>query len=198
MMKFDTREQWLKEAATKLQPLFEEHGYKVPANIRYSCGWPSKSALSAKHRRIGECWSKDASSDEQFEIFISPALGEPLRALDVLVHEIVHAVVGLKEGHNATFKRCAVAVGLEGKMTATTASEQLIKRLKGVHEELGAYPHGALVGMTNGRKKEGTRLIKCTCPECGYNVRTTAKWLEVGAPICPACDEAMAPEVKEE
>ncbi|MEU9058994.1 hypothetical protein AB0D13_08995 [Streptomyces sp. NPDC048430] len=42
----------------------------------------------------------------------------------------------------------------------------------------------------SGPKKQGTRMIKVACnTECecgGYVVRTTAKWIEVGMPICPA------------
>lgn len=38
---------------------------------------------------------------------------------------------------------------------------------------------------SNAKKKQGTRMIKCACGECGYTVRTTAKWLEVGPPCCP-------------
>jgi hypothetical protein len=33
--------------------------------------------------------------------------------------------------------------------------------------------------------KQDARLIKCECGECGYVVRTTRKWLEIGAPHCP-------------
>lgn len=40
-----------------------------------------------------------------------------------------------------------------------------------------------------GPKKQGTRMIKVACSEeceCGgYVVRTTAKWIEVGMPVCP-------------
>jgi hypothetical protein len=28
-------------------------------------------------------------------------------------------------------------------------------------------------------------MWKCECTQCGYLVRTTARWLEVGPPICP-------------
>ena len=34
-------------------------------------------------------------------------------------------------------------------------------------------------------KKQTTRLHKAECAECGYTVRVTAKWLEVGPPHCP-------------
>lgn len=43
-----------------------------------------------------------------------------------------------------------------------------------------------------GKKKQSTRMIKASCPECGYTVRVTRKWLDTaGAPICPACEEQM-------
>jgi len=34
-------------------------------------------------------------------------------------------------------------------------------------------------------KTQTTRLRKACCAECGYTVRVTAKWLEVGPPHCP-------------
>lgn len=39
---------------------------------------------------------------------------------------------------------------------------------------------------TSSRPKPQTgRLLKAACAECGYTVRVTAKWLEVGPPHCP-------------
>lgn len=32
-----------------------------------------------------------------------------------------------------------------------------------------------------------TRLIKVYCPECGYTMRVTRKWLEAAVPRCPVC-----------
>ena len=40
-------------------------------------------------------------------------------------------------------------------------------------------------GSSNARKKQTTRLKKAICGECGYTVRVTSKWLEVGPPHCP-------------
>lgn len=180
-----TREEWLMVAVEKLRPWFAEQEYTVPANVRVSCGWPSKSALARKSRRIGECWTFEASAAGQFEIFISPALDDSSRVLDVLIHELVHATVGLQAGHKAPFKRCATAMGLEGKMTATVAGEALKVRLNKLIEEVGKYPHGQLDKMTNGEKKQGTRLLKVVCPDCGYTCRITQKWLDRGVPTCP-------------
>ena len=34
-------------------------------------------------------------------------------------------------------------------------------------------------------KVQSTRLLKALCPDCGYVIRVTAKWVEVGLPVCP-------------
>jgi hypothetical protein len=119
---------------------------------------------------------------------ISPTIEESARVADILIHEIVHAIVGNENGHNKVFKRCAQAVGLTGKMTATIASDDLKSKLDNWINQFGEYPHREL--MLSG-KKQSTRLIKCQC-ECGYNIRITRKWLnDLGAPICPACHIQM-------
>lgn len=33
--------------------------------------------------------------------------------------------------------------------------------------------------------RQHCRMLKVRCPTCGYVVRTTRKWLGIGAPICP-------------
>jgi hypothetical protein len=49
-------------------------------------------------------------------------------------------------------------------------------------------------GPISSRPKAQTgRLLKACCAECGYTVRVTAKWLEVGPPHCPS-HGAMQPE----
>lgn len=187
---FTTREEWLTEAMILLTPLFTEHDYKIPENVRVSCGFPSRSAFAVKKQTIGQCWASTCSKDDHFEIFISPVLADEPRVLGVLVHEIVHAVVGLAAGHKKPFRLCATAVGLEGKMTATTEGEALLKRLNTLSDKLGKYPHAELgKSMTDGTKKQGTRMLKIECG-CGYVVRTSQKWVDVGMPTCP-CGEKM-------
>ena len=84
-------------------------------------------------------------------------------------------------------------IGLEGKPTATHAGTELVETLKKVSAKVGEFPHAAIDPKTQG-KKQTTRLIKAECPECGYVVRVTNKWLEVGYPVCPDGDE-MEPDV---
>jgi len=182
------REAWLLECVTKLRPMFLGVGFELPEKIRVSCSWPSKSALAAKRRRLGECWSAECSESEHFETFISPVLKDPVEVAAVLVHELVHCAVGLEEGHKGKFPKCAKALGLEGKMTATVAGEQLRKQLETFTAEIGPYEHARL-DKSSGPKKQGTRMLLIKCPDCGYQVRTTKKWLEVGVPTCPCGTE---------
>jgi len=118
---------------------------------------------------------------------------KPVRARvgDVLTHELCHAAVGLEAGHGPLFRRCALAVGLSGQMRATVASPALIELLTGFLQVTGPYPHAQLTAADRPTKKDGTRLLKVVCPECGYTERVTRKWLDVGLPVCP-CDEEMA------
>jgi len=196
-MTHDTREAWLNAGIAALRPHFGQAGYTVPDNVRVTCGWPSKGALARKNRRIGECWSDTASDGKVFEIFISPALADPSRVLDILTHELVHTTVGLLAKHGKLFKRCALAVGLEGKMRATVAGPALRVTLEGYSKTLDTYPHQELKhSMTTGEKKQTARLIKAECGPCGYTVRVTRKWLdEAGAPLCPneTCDDYRKP-----
>jgi hypothetical protein len=188
-MKHPNREAWLEAAVELMTPLFQKHGYKVP-KVRVACGWPSRGGLAAKKRTIGQCWDKSAAKDKVNQIFISPWLdaevSDPCGVLPVLIHEVIHAVVGIKEKHNKVFGKCAREMGLEGKLTCTVASEGLISRCKVWEKQLGDYPHSQLDSTKSPVKKQSTRLMKCECGECGYVCRTTKKWIvDVGAPHCP-------------
>lgn len=186
MTKHTTREAWLEAAVKLFTPLFESAGYMVP-RVRVACGWPSRGSF-AKHRTLGQCWSRDASEDKVPQIFISPYLSEPVEeygVLPVLIHEVVHAVVGNEHKHNKVFGQCARAVGLEGKLTSTIGGAELLKKCASYVKQLGKYPHARLDTVGSPVAKQGTRLIKCECAKCGYTVRTTRKWLdEVGPPRC--------------
>jgi hypothetical protein len=182
--KFSTREDWLNALADEFRVIF--FNKKVaPAlpKIRISCGFPK-----GKRTAIGQCWSNLCSKDKTYEIFIHPGEADGLRVGDILLHECIHAAVGLECGHKGTFRKVALACGLTGAMPATTASDELKKTLTGIIEKIGKYPHAKLVAA-NGIKKQGTRLIKLTCDneDCAMVIRTTRKWLgEVGEPQC-AC-----------
>ena len=189
-----TREEWLLAMAQALRLPFKAAGYPLPAALRISCGWPSHRALaspSSKSRAIGQCWPTQASADGHNEIFISPCISDAAQVAAVLVHELAHAAVGCQHGHKGPFRCCALRVGLTGKMTQTTATPQLAERLNALAAEIGPYPHATL--DRSQAKKQGTRMLKLTCPQCGYTVRTTRQWIEKGMPTCP-CGEEMQEE----
>jgi hypothetical protein len=176
-----TREQWLNLALDQLRPLFERKANAtIPPDARVSVGFPGGGSA---RKRVGECWPRIRSRDNVNEIFISPVVSEPIKMLDILAHEAVHAVDDCASGHGKAFKRTAKAIGLTGKMTATVAGEELKAELEAILAALPPLTHGAL--DLSGRKKQPTRLLKLECDGCGMIVRTTAKWVEQTG--CPAC-----------
>lgn len=199
-MTIRTREQWLTLLSDIFRDTFRPLGSPLPEKLRVSCGWPSIGARNKKSRQVvGECWSTTLSVDGHTEIFISPLVSDSILAGSILVHELVHAAAGVKAGHGPRFKRLALAVGLAGPMRATHAGADLRERLNVLISDLGPYPHSSLDALTSGHKKQGTRMKKVVCPACGYTVRTTAKWLESGLPVCPCGTEmAVADEPGEE
>jgi hypothetical protein len=82
-------------------------------------------------------------------------------------------------------------------MTATVASPELSDTLAEIVDEIGPYPHAALNPDESGKKKQGTRMLKLACPACGYAVRTTAKWIDVGFPTCPCGTEMRGEDVED-
>lgn len=186
-----SREEWLGRMVDALRPTFAQHGHPLPERIRVSCGWPSRSALSGKAKRIGEAWSHRCSADGAHETFLSPVLADPVEVGAVLVHELVHHAVGVEAGHKGKFRTLAVAVGLTGPMRATSAGKALGERLHALAESIGPYPHATLSGGA-GRKKQSTRMLKVTCTDCGCIARMTRQWLDdVGTPTC-GCGGSMA------
>lgn len=181
-----TRESWLQAAVTELRPLFKGAGFDIP-EIHVSVGWPSSGGLGTAKRVIGQCWCGTTSEDKKPHIFISPMLdekGQPQDALPTLVHELVHVVVGTEAKHGPKFKKAMEKVFLEGKPTATQASETLLERLKAIVEKLGPFPHSKL-HPSPALKKQSTRMKKAECECCGYVIRLTRKWADVGIPDCP-------------
>ena len=166
-----TREQWLAAFTDAARPIFADAGAPLPALVRCGIGFPSKGARS---RVIGECWDASASTDSAVEIFIRPSLqSDSARIADVLTHELCHAALGAVAGHGPAFKRLAVKLGLEGKMTATIAGDAWRAWALPILAKLGDLPGSELLGsLAGGKKKQTTRMIKLECDSCGWSCRT--------------------------
>lgn len=198
----NTREAWLENAIAQLRPRFVEIGMPLPERIHVSVGFGYGAKAESKII-AGQAWATFMSADGVNHVFISPALDDTARVLDVLVHELIHVADDLAHGHGKEFAEAATRLGLVGKMTATTASPELADELFLLATELGHYPHGKLdptsvrvavpagPGGIPGRGRTGpatqrNRHHLCRCPIDGYQVRITSKWLAVGLPSCPA------------
>lgn len=192
------REAWLSECAKHLAShVFAPAGYIVPKNVRIACSWPSRGGTAKSRRVIGQAWSDQCAADGHFGIMISQSVDDPMTVASILAHELVHVTVGLKCGHRGAFRRCALAIGLEGPMTSTVAGKTF-KRVFGlVLEALGPYPHGA-IGPAYREGSDGpdstlpkpqkARLIKAVCGECGLTLRITRKWVQDRELSCPDMD----------
>lgn len=183
--RYATREEWLNAFLDAARPHFERVGYPLPAKVRASIGFPS---AGMRGRAIGECWGTASSADGHFEIFLRPSLNADARVADVLTHEAVHAAVGLAAKHGGAFKRCAVALGLEGKMTATVAGPRWREWALPILAELGPMPGAPLTEFHSGKPKQTTRMLKCVCDSCGFSFRTTRSQLDahpdgLGCPV---------------
>lgn len=190
------REVWLNLITNKyIRPLFASKGYTIPDNVRLSCSLSSSGIHTKAHQKrhtLGECYPASMSSDNTIEIMIVPNLADSVRVVDVLIHELCHATVGNKEGHNKVFGACAYAVGLEGKLTSTKASEALADTIRQWIAVEGDYPHATLKATY---RKQTTRLHKCDCA-CGYTMRISSKWLKIATPRCPLGHGEMAHDFK--
>jgi hypothetical protein len=180
------REAWLQKVVTELETDFSNQGHAVPP-VQVSVGWPS----SNRHKRIGECWPSNAAEDGINQMFVSPRLQDTLVVIPTVAHEMVHAVLDNKHGHKKPFKDIAVSVGLEGKMTATVASDALKERCEAIVAKIGAYPHAGLVEALSTVPKQTTRMLLLKCAECDFKYRTTQKWIDQYQNFPCPCGEDM-------
>ena len=176
-LKNPSREEWLQAAVRELQAdVFTPAALEIPADVKVSCGWPSSGGVrSSKGMTIGQCFSRSCSKANINEIFISPTQNDSVKVLDVLAHELIHAIDDCQNGHKKAFRDMALAIGLEGKMTATTAGEALKALLQAIVKRLGDYPHEEL-DISN-RKKQTTRMVKVECEKahCDFSFRASRK-----------------------
>jgi hypothetical protein len=180
MTAFSNREAWLLAAVQLLKPIFAAKRHIVPDDCQVSCGFASTGTRS---HHIGQCWSRRSSTNERNQIFISPALGDPVQVLDTLVHELVHAVDNCEHKHGKEFKKIALSIGLEGPMRSAGAGKALKEQLVKIADALGPYPHGQL--KVHHVRKISAPRPRARCKSCGFEVPMYKKFLTFGPPLCP-------------
>lgn len=189
-----TREEWLTAASYALGEQFFplEDGAKLPKKMACSCGFPWRSKDA-----IGQCFSPEASSDGTTHMFVCPTQDDPVRVLDILLHELGHAALGVEEKHGKKFRAFVKAVGLTGKPTATVAEPgtELHATLVRIARALGPYPHKAVVKTVKGKEKKkgnGGWVRMYSVNEEDYKITISPKQLEEsGPPLDPWGDKMV-------
>ena len=180
------RETYLNKLAYELKKsVFKQAEIDIDLKkVKISCGYPT---TGAKGKAIGQCHA--TSNNGYNEIFIHPILQDSIRVAGVLAHELVHAYDDCKNGHNKVFRKIALSIGLEGKMTATTESEQFVKQAQKIIDKIGEYPHKKLESART-KKKQTTRMVKVVCYNCNeYHVRMSRTMFKLAPPVCGFCYE---------
>jgi hypothetical protein len=189
-----TREEWLSECADlMLLELFTPiTTIRSSMRIKVSVGYAPNT--KANSNVIGCCLSSVCSGEGYNEIFISPTINDSSTVLATLAHEICHAIDDNKSGHRGEFARLARAVGLAGKLTATTAGDKLQTSIDEYIDIMGEIPHSAVDLSSKPRQKN--RNLKVWCDSCGFKFNTSITQINhvietAGCISCPACARDM-------
>jgi hypothetical protein len=174
-----TREAWLGYVVNAWRPYFERTEAPLPLRIYVSVGRPARGTST------GVCYPGEASDDGAPHIFIHPVIADNTRAAGVLVHQLCHAALGSRS-HGHAFRRVATMVGLGGRMTKTVEGAWFVTvMMPDIVARIGPYPHAALRQLRRLEERpKRRRLIRVACPDCGYLIRVTKKWLLVAQPLC--------------
>lgn len=143
------RETWLNQLANKLAPRFEELGHPLP-KFRVSVGFTSVGANGGAN---GECWNDTCTDDRHYTIFISPAEATSMDIAAILNHELIHAAVGLKEGHKGKFAEMMKATGMARPFTCSVPGDAFKAWVQPFIDELGEIPHCQLKVRGAGKEK---------------------------------------------
>jgi hypothetical protein len=185
ILKMKTREEWLVSAIDLMKKEFFNKPNRALPKVAVSCGIPKGSS-----KAIGQCWDPIASTDGTTHIFVCPSQECPITVLGILLHELIHACVGIPEGHTGQFASMARQVGLKGKLTATFVEKNstLFDQLHKMVSHLGEYPHKAMKKSVSSKKKRVVRkkyakLVSTQDPD--YFVKIEVSLLEIGIPKDP-------------
>ena len=140
----DSKEIYIKAAFEKIIPLFRESGLPIDEiderlQIKFA-------DIAPKWAGLCHSWISGYYPQEEHEILISNKIDNGFDAIDVLIHEVCHAIQFHLYGdevrpHGKEFKVIAEAVGLTGKMTCASANHELGIKIKKWEKEIGVFPH---------------------------------------------------------
>lgn len=145
-LKYRYAEEWLDRAVALFAPIFERAGYPLPA-VRVTVGFGIKGHVQGNLRQLmGEChphcWSVEGYND----IYITPLCQGSAYVLEVLAHELLHAVDDCQHLHTEDgFRKIARAIGHPDYcMGDTIYARGFDEMLCSFLLELGRYPRGGV------------------------------------------------------
>ncbi len=141
--------EWLDRAVDTLRVDFAQIGETFTDNITIFSQYPEGNERLSDGW-LGQYFATGCPTSENLHhswILINPTVNG-LLALDILVHELVHAVAGIIEelpsgrwdNHGPRFHVVAAAIGMDDTGPTAGAKKELLRRLREVQESLGPYP----------------------------------------------------------
>lgn len=184
------REDWLARAVQKIEAyVFRPLELKMPEKWCITCGW----AKGASTRAIGVCIDPVCAKDGTTHLFIMPTQDQPFRILGTITHEMIHAIVGVKEQHKGRFKDVVAMLQFSKPLTQSAPVEgtPVYAALEAIMAELGPYPHAAVVPRPKPSKPPQWVRWKSTVEESYTVLANTKKVAKYGMPRDPWGKEMM-------
>lgn len=139
----------------------DELGAGIKVHISDTIGKKRVSNRNGGSHAIGYCYPKSWSEGNERVIEVDRTLDNTLNVLNVVAHEVSHAVLPEGLGHNGAFVKLVKDVfKLGGKPTATVETPEFLLLVANWINNNGLYPH---VSYTDKGAKQTTRLIKLAC-----------------------------------
>ena len=177
----------------------------------YGTGHGQRRLLPATHHGA---WKNAAPVPVVVVEVCAFAQDAPSQVAATAVHELAHALLGPSQGHDATWKRYARRLGMVAPRATSDGAETwaaFVEPLRSILEAIPTVtndrrplppapaqsgptttprprPCSAGAGARDGTSRgagSGSRQRKVQCEQCGYICRVSARWLAVGAPVCP-------------
>lgn len=159
-----SREDWMIEAYRLMGIHLAAVGMSLP-EMRFSVGYGRGG-----RRKLWAVVLPRETADGKPQAFISPETSVAGRVVEMMAE--------------AAASRFGV-----GSDQAKIVVEVLKLARAAILAEVGGYPHAEVTGKAV--KTQTTRLIKAGCGRCGYTIRLSQKWADVGLPECPCCGKAF-------
>jgi len=123
-----------------------------------------KTIANTQGSAVGLCYSVEYSANKKVRrIEIDRETSDTLKALEIIAHEVSHAVTKEGIGHNGEFVHAVFGLfKLGGIPTSTSVTLEFTELIKPWLQKAGTYPY---VKFVDRRKVQTTRMVKLVCKD---------------------------------